>query len=261
MDDTPRPSMDDDLPCPECDGWMRLDGNRWACPACGHRSEEILDEPEPASPVPGPTAAELAVQQGVATSSPSYRRPAGRPRSFGMVFLLAIVTLGIYIAYWRWKVFRELHDQEGTRSFSAFMWLGYALAAVTIGWRLSQSDIFGSSGVSGGGLAGHVLGFAAAMAFLVYLILETQALDAALKALGKPGSAALFWIIAAASFSTIGDGVHGGAAIAFAVIGFLLDVTGTYLQQDGLNRYWEAIQTSPAPPAPEAPTGLTPVAS
>jgi transcription initiation factor TFIIIB Brf1 subunit/transcription initiation factor TFIIB len=38
---------DEELPCPECEGWMVLRDKRWVCPSCGAVSEEDVPEDDP----------------------------------------------------------------------------------------------------------------------------------------------------------------------------------------------------------------------
>lgn len=249
--------MAEELPCPECDGWMRLDGKQWACPACGHRSEE-LEEGEPELVAEEPPAADLAVAQGVATSSPSYRGPAkGRRRSFGVSLLLGIVTLGLYFLYWQWRVFREVHDQERSRSWSGFMWAAYAMGFVRLVWRLSRGRDPDGFGLADGGLPDDLLALAQSALFLAYLLLEIRHLDRLLASRRAAGSEASGWMWA--------EGIIGAAAsilpepgnIIVGVLGIGVALMAYFRLQDGLNRYWSLVNVRPAP----APTGLTPVAS
>src|SRR5687768_15279359 len=85
-----------------------------------------------ASPGPDeePTAAELAVRQGLATSSPARKPLEGRPRSFWAGVLLGIVTLSLYYWYWQWQVFLEVHRQEGTRSRGWMVAVAFAASLV-----------------------------------------------------------------------------------------------------------------------------------
>lgn len=45
--------------------------------------------------------------------TPSGGRPLGKPRGWVVVFLLSLVTLGIYFLVWTYKVFQEMKDYSG----------------------------------------------------------------------------------------------------------------------------------------------------
>ena len=39
--------------------------------------------------------------------------PVGRPRSWVVVFLLSLITLGIYYLYWNFRVFKDMKEHTG----------------------------------------------------------------------------------------------------------------------------------------------------
>jgi uncharacterized membrane protein YraQ (UPF0718 family) len=45
--------------------------------------------------------------------TPSGGRPLGKPRGWVVVFLLSLVTLGIYFLVWTYKTFQEMKDYSG----------------------------------------------------------------------------------------------------------------------------------------------------
>ena len=45
--------------------------------------------------------------------TPSGGRPLGKPRGWVVVFLLSLVTLGIYFLVWTYKTFKEMKDYSG----------------------------------------------------------------------------------------------------------------------------------------------------
>lgn len=45
--------------------------------------------------------------------APGGARPLGKPRGWVVVFLLTLVTLGIYGLVWQYKVFQEMKDYSG----------------------------------------------------------------------------------------------------------------------------------------------------
>lgn len=51
-----------------------------------------------------------------ATAPPAVTRaagPIGKPRSWVAVFLLSLITIGIYGLYWQYKTFQEMKDHTG----------------------------------------------------------------------------------------------------------------------------------------------------
>src|SRR5258708_26198238 len=46
-------------------------------------------------------------------STPAGARPLGKPRGWVVVFLLTLVTLGIYGLVWQYKTFQEMQDYIG----------------------------------------------------------------------------------------------------------------------------------------------------
>ncbi len=83
----------------------------------------------PQSPTPPPPGGQAGAQPsgypappgdqpGAYPAQPAYggppaRGPVGTPISVGMGILLAIVTLGIYVIYWNYKVFQEMKEYSG----------------------------------------------------------------------------------------------------------------------------------------------------
>ena len=45
--------------------------------------------------------------------APAGARPLGKPRGWVVVFLLTLVTLGIYGLVWQYKTFQEMQDYSG----------------------------------------------------------------------------------------------------------------------------------------------------
>jgi uncharacterized membrane protein YraQ (UPF0718 family) len=45
--------------------------------------------------------------------APAGGRPLGKPRGWVVVFLLSLVTLGIYFLVWTYKTFQEMKDYSG----------------------------------------------------------------------------------------------------------------------------------------------------
>lgn len=90
------------------------------------------------------------------TTAVEGSRPIGRQRGSGFVIVMSIITLGIYMLYWFYKSFQELHDyrRQGVGGVAglllAFVIVSYFLLPQYVGKAYAEEGKPGPvSGMSG----------------------------------------------------------------------------------------------------------------
>jgi hypothetical protein len=89
--------------------------------------------PQPPEPSPSAPPAAPGAPAGVAPGAVKVRQPIA-------VILLAIVTLGIYLFYWTYQVFRELKETTG-EGIGPVVGLLIAIVFYPINWFVLPSEI------------------------------------------------------------------------------------------------------------------------
>jgi hypothetical protein len=72
--------------------------------------------------------------------APSGARPLGKPRGWVVVFLLTLVTLGIYGLVWQYKTFQEMQDYSGD-GIGGVVGLILAIFLGFVNWFLMPAEV------------------------------------------------------------------------------------------------------------------------
>ena len=72
--------------------------------------------------------------------APSGARPLGKPRGWVVVFLLTMVTLGIYGLVWQYKTFQEMQDYSGD-GIGGVVGLILAIFLGFVNWFLMPAEV------------------------------------------------------------------------------------------------------------------------
>jgi hypothetical protein len=67
-------------------------------------------------------------------------RPLGKPRGWVVVFLLTLVTLGIYGLVWQYKTFQEMQDYSG-EGIGGVVGLILAIFLAFVNWFLMPAEV------------------------------------------------------------------------------------------------------------------------
>ncbi|HEX3668496.1 MAG TPA: DUF4234 domain-containing protein [Acidimicrobiia bacterium] len=73
-------------------------------------------------------------------SAPAGARPLGKPRGWVVVFLLTLVTLGIYGLVWQYKTFQEMQDYSGD-GIGGVVGLILAIFLGFVNWFLMPAEV------------------------------------------------------------------------------------------------------------------------
>jgi Domain of unknown function (DUF4234) len=73
-------------------------------------------------------------------AAPSGARPLGKPRGWVVVFLLTLVTLGIYGLVWQYKTFQEMKDYSGN-GIGGAVGLILAIFVGFVNWFIMPSEV------------------------------------------------------------------------------------------------------------------------
>ncbi len=217
---------------------------------------------EPALGAPGFEAINKGGSAGL-----QRRSRAGRP--FWSVFFLGIFTLGIYLLYYWWAVFREVDQASGHRHaagiyalFIALLVAGLTASVVEHAPTASAQDGAGQAGPSSVPLpksaasmqlvldltVSNLLAVAAGLAMVVYQAVEMRSLSLATAAVATPPGSrfGLPATTALAVLSRLLAGPGGGLlALAFGVVGiaYWADANAR------VNQFWAARAEAHAVPA------------
>jgi Domain of unknown function (DUF4234) len=72
--------------------------------------------------------------------APAGARPLGKPRGWVVVFLLTLVTLGIYGLVWQYKTFQEMKDYSGN-GIGGAVGLILAIFVGFVNWFIMPSEV------------------------------------------------------------------------------------------------------------------------
>jgi hypothetical protein len=72
--------------------------------------------------------------------APASARPLGKPRGWVVVFLLTLVTLGIYGLVWQYKTFQEMQDYSGD-GIGGVVGLILAIFLGFVNWFLMPAEV------------------------------------------------------------------------------------------------------------------------
>ena len=72
--------------------------------------------------------------------APAGARPLGKPRGWVVVFLLTLVTLGIYGLVWQYKTFQEMQDYSGD-GIGGVVGLILAIFLGFVNWFLMPAEV------------------------------------------------------------------------------------------------------------------------
>jgi hypothetical protein len=72
--------------------------------------------------------------------TPAGARPLGKPRGWVVVFLLTLVTLGIYGLVWQYKTFQEMKDYSGN-GIGGAVGLILAIFVGFVNWFIMPSEV------------------------------------------------------------------------------------------------------------------------
>lgn len=256
------------FPCPSCGHDVDAEPEEdWVCAGCGeiHHAKAAapamaavgapgLDFARPERAVqetpPAPAVGErMLVGPESATLPPVPVRVHGRPRKFWTGFLLGIVTLGIYYAYWQLRAFGEVDRQEQAPRWAWLWWVWCAFVLVSIAFILQM-------GTQPGEVPAHMLWtFPASHAlFIAYIGLEARNLARAgnARGLAMPPVGLVVGLLALASLLQVAPTLMDWPQAAL-YFGIPFDMLAFAFLQDGINKLWKAVYAeagSPSPPPP-----------